>query len=105
MELMDIQEKVKIFTNTLGLETSLEIRMLDLLSELGELSKEVLKGNRYGDKEFVKPTDWDEEIGDVFFSLLCVANMSGVNLDRSLENVLKKYERRFLRKGSIGSDR
>lgn len=101
----DIQEVVQIFSDALGLNAPLESRVLDMVSEVGELSKELLKGTEYGDKEFLKTADWEGELGDVFFSLLCIANATGVNLGTSLESVLKKYEARFKNKGSIGSGR
>lgn len=41
-----MQTKVEQFVGQYGLETPLEHRLLDLLSELGEVAKEVLKGRK-----------------------------------------------------------
>ena len=82
------QEIVKEFCEKHNLGGSAEIRLLDTLSELGEVAKEILKGSA---------------IGDLFFSLLTLANELGSSLDDVLDNVLRKYERR-LQKGSAGSE-
>jgi hypothetical protein len=52
MDLKRLQVKVRDFTNAKGLNAGIETRMLDLSSEVGELSKEVLKGTDYGARQF-----------------------------------------------------
>jgi len=37
-----LQDKVKIFCEDHNLSTSAEVRLIDLVSELGELAKEIL---------------------------------------------------------------
>ena len=49
----NIQKFVAEFVEKAGVETSVEFRLLDLVSEMGELSKEVLKGTNYGKRVFV----------------------------------------------------
>lgn len=99
----DIQEKVKILIKKYNLESSSEIRFIDLISEVGELGKEILKGNNYGKKEHRNTENLESEVGDVFFSLICVANELNIDLEQALDEVLKKYENRFSEKGNIGS--
>lgn len=41
--------------------------------------------------------DFEGEIGDVLFSLIQVANYFDINLNETLETVMKKYSRRFLK--------
>lgn len=98
-----MQEKVNELIKKYNLESSTEIRYIDLVSEVGELGKEILKGNDYGNKEFVATDNLESEIGDTLFSLICVANGLNIDLNVALENVLKKYEDRFSTKGNIGS--
>ena len=74
-----------------------------MTSEVGELSKEVLKGTNYGSKNFKKTEEWKSEIGDVLFSLICIANQTDTNLEDSLNYVLDKYEKRLAAKGDLGS--
>ena len=100
----DIQEKVKGMIKKYNLESSNEIRFIDLTSEIGELGKEILKGNDYGRKEFSNTDNIESEIGDVLFSLICLANGMNISLEKAISNVLKKYENRFLKNGNIGSD-
>ena len=91
----DIQDKVKNFIKKYDLESSRETRFIDLVSEVGELGKEILKGNDYGKKEYCNTENLELEIGDVFFSLICVANELNIDLSQALNKVLKKYENRF----------
>lgn len=101
----DVQKMVNELIKKYNLESSIEIRFIDLISELGELGKEVLKGNNYGKKEFCTTENFESEIGDVFFSLICVSNGLNINLKKALDNVLNKYENRFSNNGNIGSGR
>ena len=100
-----IQEKVDELIKKYNLESSVEIRFIDLISELGELGKEILKGNEYGKKDFCNTENIELEIGDTFFSLICVANGLNIDLQNALDNVLNKYENRFSNNGNIGSGR
>ncbi len=101
----DMQKSVREFVEEHGLQTSVETRVLDLVSEVGELAKEVLKGSGYGKEPFQATASWEEELGDVLFSLLCVVNETGVDAEQALGKVLEKYRLRFASKGEIGSGR
>lgn len=103
MNLKELQTNVAEFTAEKKLNTSITTRTLDLVSEVGELSKEVLKGTDYGSSSFQCTTGWKGEIGDVLFSLICIANESEVDLEMCLKQVLAKYEMRFNTNGSLGS--
>lgn len=103
--MQDIQEKVNELIKKYNLESSTEIRFIDLVSEIGELGKEILKGNDYGKKNFSNTDNIEFEVGDVFFSLICVANDLNIDLTKALDKVLNKYENRFSNNGHIGSGR
>lgn len=66
-----------------------------LMEEVGELARDV--NHRFGTKPR-KPgepeQDLAEELADVLFVILCMANEQGIDLDRALEGVLEKYRRR-----------
>ncbi|HEX2913383.1 MAG TPA: MazG nucleotide pyrophosphohydrolase domain-containing protein [Chloroflexia bacterium] len=98
------QRKVAAFVSKNGLEIEVPYRLLDLTSELGELAKEALKGSNYGQESFQPTPEWFDELADVFFSLVCVANSTGLNLEEGLEMALSKYQERLVRKGSAGSE-
>jgi NTP pyrophosphatase (non-canonical NTP hydrolase) len=99
----DPQEAVARFVERHQLGTSVETRALDLVSEVGEVAKEVLKGTAYGREPFVPTDDWVGELGDAFFSLLCIANGTGVDLQAALQEAIAKYERRIALWGGLGS--
>lgn len=98
------QDVVLEFVDEHHLEIDVPYRMLDMVSELGEVSKEVLKSSHYGITRFMPENKWEEELGDLFFSLICLANSTGVNLEEALNTVLQKYENRLIAKGEPGSD-
>jgi NTP pyrophosphatase (non-canonical NTP hydrolase) len=101
----EFQQKVGDFVAETSLETNVQSRLLDLVSELGEVAKEVLKGSQYGREPFSPTIHWENELADAFFSLICLANSTGVNLDTALDQVLEKYRGRLSARGDAGSDR
>lgn len=103
--LTDLQEQVAAFTQSHSLNADLPSRLLDLLSELGELAKEALKGSDYGKTPHIITDSWHEELGDVFFSLICLANQTGVDLEESLTKVLAKYQQRIDERATAASGR
>ncbi|MFS0576757.1 nucleotide pyrophosphohydrolase [Sporosarcina sp. 179-K 3D1 HS] len=64
-----------------------------LTEELGELSREVQ--HVYGMKK-KKPEEairsMEEEVGDLFFVLVCFANSQGISLESALSTVLHKFK-------------
>ena len=99
----NLQEKVKKFCEENNLDSAIEYRLLDTLSELGEVSKEILEMTNYGRKKMELGEEIKSELGDVFYSLITVANSIDIDLESALEDVLKKYERR-LKRGGAGSE-
>ena len=100
---MKSQDEVKEFTKKNRLSASPEVHMLDLMSEVGEIAKEILKATDYGKKEFKSREELKSELGDAFYSLLTVANACNVDLEQALKLVLNKYKKR-LQKGGAGSE-
>ena len=65
----NLQQQVKDFCQTHQLDTPLEFRMLDLISELGEAAKEILKTSNYGNRKLHLRSEFSDELGDVFSHL------------------------------------
>ncbi|MEW6522183.1 MAG: MazG-like family protein [Bacillota bacterium] len=99
----DDQERVSRLVMAYGLEAPVAERLLDLLSELGEAAKEVLRGSSYGRQQLQLGCNWSGELGDLYFSLLCLANSTGVDLSASLTGAMAKYEARIAGRGSPDS--
>ncbi len=97
------QERVEAFVAEHDLEAPADIRLLDLVSEVGELAKEILVASDYGTRPPDTGPGWAEELADVYFSLLCLANATGVGLTEQLAEVLEKYESRLTEGGDPGS--
>ncbi len=99
----ELQERINKFCKKNNLSSSPEHRLLDTISELGEVAKEILKASNYGTKEFEYRNEIKIEMGDLLFSLIVLANSLEIDLDEALGIVLKKYEKR-LKKGSADSE-
>lgn len=103
--LKELQQLVDTFVQQNQLKISLNDRLLDLVSEVGELSKEVLANSAYGCQTFQPGKNWAGEMGDVFFSLICLANSSGVDLEKALHHAIEKYRARLSATRQVGSGR
>ena len=78
------------------------VRYYSELTNLAELMEEVGDGARiisrqYGDQSFKesdKKYDLADELSDVFFVLVCLANQTGIDLSEAIKkNMEKKYTR------------
>ena len=99
----EIQEKIKKFCKKNNMESPAEHRVLDTMSELGEVAKEILKMSNYGRKPIEYREELKSELGDVLYSLITIANTFDIDLEDALHQVLEKYKKR-LKKGSAGSE-
>jgi NTP pyrophosphatase (non-canonical NTP hydrolase) len=96
------QKLVAAFIESHQMEAGVEARLIDLVAEVGELAKANLDSTKYGRTSFKVTPNWEEELGDVLFPLLCLANSTGVNLHDALLKVIRKYNERIARKGHPG---
>ena len=85
------------------MNSPIEHRVLDTMSELGEVAKEILKMSNYGDRPIKYNDNLKMELGDLLYSIITIANVFDIDLDEALNEVLRKYEQRML-KGSPSSD-
>ena len=88
----DAQKKVDNWIKQFGVRYFNELTNMAMLTEeVGEVARII--GRRYGEqseKESDKDKDLGDEMADVLFVLLCLANQTGVNLEEALEKNLKK---------------
>ena len=94
----DAQKKVDDWINTTGVRYFNELTNLGILmEEVGELSRLMVR--KYGEQSF-KETDKGKELADemadVLWVLICLANQTGVNLTAALE---KNFEKKNVRDG------
>lgn len=100
------QRKTAELMDEYGLTASAQTRCLDLISEVGELVKEVLKATDYGNlQEPVQNSRLEQELGDCAFSLLALAEAMGLDAEAALESAMDKYRARWRSRGEIGSGR
>src|SRR4030042_5884686 len=92
----DIQKQVDDWVTQykIGYFKPLEI-LARLTEEVGELAREL--NHRFGPKK-KKSTEKKQEIGDeisdIFFTLICLANSLNIDLDKSFEKMMKKLNTR-----------
>lgn len=96
MTLQEAQQQVDTWIQTLGVRYFSELTNMAMLTEeVGELAR--LMARTYGDQSFKesdKNRDLGDEMADVLFVLICLANQTGVNLEEALKkNLVKKTQR------------
>ena len=90
-----MQKTVSDFIQKHNLQTTPEIRYIDLTSEIGELGKEILLSSNYGANKYSKTHETEDEIGDCLFSLLALCCALDIDAETALHKALEKYEKRF----------
>jgi len=100
MEIKEAQSKVDEWIKTLGVRYFSEMTNLGILmEEVGELSRIIVR--TYGEQSFKetdKKNELADEMADVLWVLICLANQTGVDLTVALEkNFDKKNKRDALR--------
>ena len=86
------QEKVDNWIKTVGVKYFSELTNLGILmEEVGEMSRILVR--KYGDQSF-KNKEGElllaDEMADVLFVLICLANQTGVDLTTALEKNIEK---------------
>jgi NTP pyrophosphatase (non-canonical NTP hydrolase) len=90
------QAKVDEWIKTIGVKYFSELTNLGILmEEVGELSRIMVR--KYGEQSFKDkeaPMEIGDEMADILFVLICLANQTGVDLTKAFEqNLLKKTTR------------
>lgn len=87
----DLQMTVDDWVHTIGVRYFSELTNLGILmEEVGEVAR--IMTRRYGDQSFkdAENVDLADELADVLFVLVCIANQTGVNLTEAMERNLEK---------------
>jgi len=98
------QERAHQFAQKHNLSHMPGVYALDLLSEFGEVAKELLKATDYGAHAPIDNPALADELGDLLYSLCELATAVNVDLDAALTTVLAKYDVRWQEKGHMGSE-
>ncbi len=97
------QTKAAKFSQKHNLSHPPSVYALDLMSELGEVAKEILLGTDYGKRPLQATPNLPGELGDALYSLCQLATAAGVDLDEAFTATLQKYEQRWQEKRHLGS--
>lgn len=100
MTINEAQRLVDDWIKTIGIRYFNELtNTAILMEEVGEVAR--LMARIYGEQSFKNKehqvsaaTDLEDEMADVLFVLICLANQTGIDLEKALEkNLQKKTER------------
>lgn len=92
MTIKEAQGLVDKWINTTGVRYFNELtNTAILMEEVGEVAR--IMARQYGEQSFKKSdqeVDLADEMADVFFVLICLANQTGIDLTAALEKNLEK---------------
>jgi NTP pyrophosphatase (non-canonical NTP hydrolase) len=96
MTIQEAQRLVDKWINTTGVKYFSELTNMAILSEeVGEVARIIAR--RYGDQSFKgdeSDKDLADELADVLFVVICLANQTGIDLTEALrKNIVKKEMR------------
>ena len=96
MTIQDAQDQVDHWIKTVGVRYFSELTNMAILTEeVGELAR--IMARTYGDQSFKesdKQKNLADEMADVLWVLICLANQTGVNLTEALQ---KNFEKKNIR--------
>ncbi|HEY0610151.1 MAG TPA: nucleotide pyrophosphohydrolase [Chitinophaga sp.] len=96
MTIKEAQEKIDSWINTTGVRYFSELTNMAILTEeVGEVAR--VMARQYGDqssKDSDKKKDLADELADVMWVLLCIANQTGIDMTVALE---KNFEKKNIR--------
>jgi len=96
MTIQEAQEIIDEWINTKGIRYFSELtNTAILMEEVGEVAR--IMSRKYGDQSFKgseEDIDLGDEMADVLFVLICLANQTGINLTESL---IKNLEKKTIR--------
>jgi NTP pyrophosphatase (non-canonical NTP hydrolase) len=96
MEIKEAQQQVDHWIKTVGVRYFSELTNMAILTEeVGELAR--IMARKYGDQSFKesdKNKDLADEMADVLWVLICLANQTGVDLTDAL---VKNFEKKNIR--------
>lgn len=100
MTIEEAQKTVDHWIKTVGVRYFSELtNMAVLTEEVGELAR--VMARKYGDQSFKagEKDNVEEEIADVLWVLICIANQTGVDLTAALQKSIEKKTKRDLSSG------
>jgi NTP pyrophosphatase (non-canonical NTP hydrolase) len=96
MTIEEAQKTVDQWINSIGVRYYSELTNMAILTEeVGEVAR--IMARKYGEQSFKdsdKEVNLADEMADVLFVLICLANQTGVNLTEALKNNLDKKTKR-----------
>lgn len=96
MTIRQAQKQIDRWIQSTGVRYFNELTNMAMLTEeVGEVAR--IMARRYGEQSFKQSernAKLDDELADVLFVLICIANQTGVDLTNALEKNLEKKNKR-----------
>lgn len=106
MTIQEAQQQVDEWIKTIGVRYFSELTNMAILTEeVGELAR--IMSRKYGDQSFKKNENADslgDEMADVLWVLICLANQTGIDLTEAFK---KNMEKKTIRDGErhVGNEK
>jgi hypothetical protein len=101
----DLQRLVAETSDRIGMHSTVSTLMLDLDARLGGLAAEVLRASQQGRRPFRPPPGWDVLLGELAFSLINMADQTGVDIDRAVRVAADRLYRAGMQSGPAQQSR
>ncbi len=96
MTISEAQQQIDEWIRNYGIRYFSELTNMAILTEeVGEVARIISR--KYGDQSFKasdKEVDLADELADVMFVLICLANQTGIDLEKALKKNLDKKTQR-----------
>lgn len=96
MTIQEAQQTIDKWINTTGVRYFNELTNMAILTEeVGEVAR--IMSRKFGEQSFKesdKDKDLGDELADVLFVLMCIANQTGIDLTEALQKNLDKKTKR-----------
>jgi NTP pyrophosphatase (non-canonical NTP hydrolase) len=95
MTIKEVQERVDAWIKEYGVRYFDELTNMAILTEeVGEVAR--IMARRYGEQSFKEgeKSNLGDEIADVLWVLICIANQTGIDLTEALQKNLEKKTKR-----------
>lgn len=88
----------------LGLHATAPTLTLGMMTDIGRLADEALAGTSFGRRPFRPTEGWSERLADIAFTLINLADQTGVDLETAVKAALDRYQSGAASEADAGDD-
>jgi len=100
---MRTQDRIAQMLREYGMSHDAYIRGIDCMTELGDVSNDMLQYTDFGREPRDDMRFLHAQIGDVCFSLIALAHVCNVDIEQAREDTMRTYQQRYTTSGRVSS--